>query len=99
MRVIGGGLKGAFLVEKHQGYAYEYTFAKNWNAMKGYHSLMRLGHLINTLTRFSKDLARLFGELVVQATIEFIRNTLSGPWLNLHAFEQQIAQPFRFRLV
>jgi hypothetical protein len=93
------GIEGAFLVEKHQGYSYEHAFAKNWNAMKGYHYLMRLGHLINTLARFSKDLAKLFGELGVRATIEFIRNTLSGPWLNLHALELRIAQPFRLRLV
>ena len=82
-----------------QGYAYEHAFAKNWNAMKGYHYLMRLGHLINTLARFSKALAKLFGELGVQATIEFIRNTLSGPWLNLHELELRIAQPFRLRLL
>ena len=93
------GIEGAFLVEKHQGYSYEHAFAKNWNAMKGYHYLMRLGHLINTLARFSKDLAKLFGELGVQATIEFIRNTLSGPWLNLHALELRLSQPFRLRLL
>jgi hypothetical protein len=67
--------------------------------MKGYHYLMRLGHLINTLARFSKDLAKLFGELGVQATIEFIRNTLSGPWLNLREIELRISLPFRLRLV
>jgi len=47
------GNEGAFLVEKHQGYAYEHAFAKHWNAMKGYHYLMRLAHLLNTLARFS----------------------------------------------
>jgi hypothetical protein len=93
------GIEGAFLVEKHQGYSYEHAFAKNWNAMKGYHYLMRLGHLINTLARFSKDLAKLFGELGVQTTIEFIRNTLSGPWLNLHMLEQRVSQPCRLRLL
>ena len=35
------GIEGAFLVEKHQGYAYEHAFAKNWNATKGYHYLAR----------------------------------------------------------
>ena len=93
------GIEGAFLVEKHQGYSYEHAFAKNWNAMKGYHYLMRLAHLINTLARFSKDLAKLFGELGVQATFAFIRNTLSGPWLNVHELELRIAQPFRLRLL
>ena len=41
------GIEGAFLVEKHQGYSYEHAFAKNWNAMKGYHYLMRLSDLTN----------------------------------------------------
>lgn len=91
------GIEGAFLVEKHQGYSFEHVFAKNWNAMKGYHYLMRLGHLINTLARFSKELATLFGELGVQATIEFIRNTLTGPWLDLKIITQRLSKPFRLR--
>jgi hypothetical protein len=33
------GIEGAFLVVKHQGYAYEHLFAKQYNAIKGYHSL------------------------------------------------------------
>lgn len=63
------GIEGAFLVEKHQGYSYQHAFAKNWNAMKGYHYLMRLAHLINTLARFSKELAGLFATLGVQAKL------------------------------
>ena len=35
------GIETNFLVEKHQGYAYEHCFAKDWNAMRGYHYLMR----------------------------------------------------------
>jgi hypothetical protein len=93
------GIEEAFLVEKHHGYSYQHAFAKNWNAMKGYHYLMRLAHLLNTLARFSKNLAKLFGELGVQATIEFIRNTLTGPWLNVHELEQRLDQPFRLRLL
>jgi hypothetical protein len=93
------GIEGAFLVEKHQGYSYEHAFAKNWNAMKGYHYLMRLAHLINTLARFSKELAGLFAELGVQAAIGFIRNTLTGPWLDPQDIEQRISRPFRLRLI
>ena len=93
------GIEGAFLVEKHQGYAYEHAFAKQWNAMKGYHYLMRLAHLLNTLARFSKDLAGLFATLGVQAAIGFIRNTLTGPWLDPQDIEQRLAQPFRLRLL
>jgi hypothetical protein len=93
------GIEGAFLVEKHQGYAYEHAFAKQWNAMKGYHYLMRLAHLLNTLARFSKDLAELFTTLGVQAAIGLIRNTLTGPWLDPQQIEQRLAQPFRLRLL
>ena len=93
------GIEGAFLVEKHQGYSYEHAFAKNFNAMKGYHYLMRLAHLVTTLARFSKHLTQLFRELGVQATIEFIRNTLTGPWLDYQTTAQRLSRPFRLRLV
>jgi hypothetical protein len=93
------GIEDAFLVEKHQGYSYEHLFAKQYNALKGYHYLMRLAHLINTLARFSKELARLFCELGVQATIGFIRNTLTGPWLNPQEIQQRLSRPFRLRLL
>ena len=93
------GIEGAFLVEKHHGYAYEHVFAKQWNAMKGYHYLMRLAHLINTLARFSTELAALFSTLGVQAAIGFIRNTLTGPWLDPEQLEQRLNRPFRLRLV
>ncbi len=93
------GIEGAFLVEKHQGYSYEHAFAKHWNAMKGYHYLMRLAHLLNTLARFSKELAGLFSTLGVQAAIGFIRNTLTGPWLEQQEIEVRLNRPFRLRLV
>ena len=93
------GIEGAFLVEKHQGYSYDHAFAKQWNAMKGYHYLMRLAHLLNTLARFSKELAELFATLGVQAAIGFIRNTLTGPWLDPQEIEQRLKRPFRLRLL
>ncbi len=93
------GVEAGFLVEKHQGYSYEHAFAKNWNAMKGYHYLMRLAHLFNTLARFSKELAGLFAELGVRAAIGLIRNTLTGPWLDPREVEQRLNRPFRLRLI
>ena len=92
-------MEGAFLVEKHQGYAYEHLFAKQYNAMKGYHYLMRMAHLLNTLARFSRELAELFSTLGVQAAIGFIRNTLTGPWLDPKEIAQRLGRPFRLRLL
>ena len=93
------GIEAGFLVEKHQGYSYEHAFAKNWNAMKGYHYLMRLAHLINTLARFSSELAGLFKQYGVRGAISFIRETLTGPWLDPQEVERQLKKPFRLRLV
>ena len=93
------GIEEAFLVEKHHGYSYQHTFAKNWNAMKGYHYLMRLAHLFNTLARFSSSLTELFSQFGVQATIALIRNTLTGPWLDPQDIEHRLQRPFRLRLI
>ena len=40
-------IENHFLTEKHQGYCYTHTFSYNWNAMKGFHYLMKIGHFIN----------------------------------------------------
>jgi hypothetical protein len=42
-------IENHFNVEKHQGYHYSHCYSYNWNAMKGFHSLMKFGHFINTL--------------------------------------------------
>ncbi|MGA8183237.1 MAG: hypothetical protein WB819_06295 [Terriglobia bacterium] len=60
---------------------------------------MRLAHLLTTLARFSKELAALFAGLGVQAAIGFIRNTLTGPWLDSQDIAQRLNRPFRLRLI
>ena len=72
------GIETGFLVEKHQGYSYEHVFSKNWNAMKGYHYLMRLAHLFNTLARFSSELAGLFKQYVVRLALSVKRSQARG---------------------
>jgi hypothetical protein len=92
------GIESNFLVEKHHGYAYEHLFAKDWNAMRGYHYLMRLAHLINTLARFSSELAPMIRRMGIRPFIEFIRITLSGPWLDLYGRDKvarYIQRPFQ----
>lgn len=94
------GIETCNLVEKHQGYHYEHLFAQNWNAMRGYHYLMRLAHLLNTLARFSTALAKQHLELGVRPFIQFLRSTLSGPWFEstIEAVKQRIKKPFQLRL-
>lgn len=92
------GIEASFLVEKHQGYSYQHCFAKNFNAMKGYHYLMRMAHTFNTLARFSQALKHSFQELGVRGFLAFVRDTLKGPWLEPAVIQIQLARPFQLRL-
>lgn len=96
------GIESNFLVEKHQGYSYGHLFAKDWAAMRGYHYLMRIGHLINTLARFSSILAPLVKRMGMRSFIDFLRTTLTGPWLDafgLDAVFDIMERPSRLRFV
>jgi hypothetical protein len=53
-------------VEKRQGYCYEHAFSHNWNAMQGYHSLMRLAHLFNALALATRRVAKQVRESCAQ---------------------------------
>ena len=92
-------IESGFLVEKRQGYQYEHLFSYNWNAMKGYHYLMRLGHLINILSHNCERLVEMVREFGVRGFIGFVRETLSGPWLDPLWVRQRLAAHFQLRLV
>jgi len=93
------GIESGILVEKRHGYHYEHIFSYNWNAMKGYHYLMRLGHLINVLAVYSERLVKIVGELGVRGFIRFIRSTISGPWLDPLEVQKRLAASFQLRLI
>jgi hypothetical protein len=46
-----GVCEDSMQTEKRRGYYYEHPFSYNWNAMKGYHYLMRLAHAMNALAQ------------------------------------------------
>ena len=93
------GIESGFLVEKRQGYQYEHLFSYNWNAMKGYHYLMRLGHLINILAHNCEHLVKMVREFGVRGFIRFVCGTLSGPWLDPLWVQKRLAAPFQLRLI
>ena len=93
------GIESDILVEKRHGYQYEHMFSYNWNAMKGYHYLMRLGHMINVLALYSERLIKIVRELGVRGFIRFIRDTISGPWLDPVCVRKCLACAFQLRLI
>jgi hypothetical protein len=93
------GIESNFLIEKHPGYKYEHCFSCNWTAMKGYHFLMRLGHLINILAQNTELLANPALQRGVRGLIRFIRETCAGPWLDAKRIRQIIESPCQIRLL
>jgi len=93
------GIESGFLVEKRCGYQYEHCFSYSWNAMKGYHYLMRIGHLLNVLVLGAVQLAKIVGALGARGFIRFIRQTLSGPWLDAEQVRRRLAAPTYLRFV
>lgn len=92
------GIETSFLVEKHQGYSYEHCFAYQWNAMKGYHFLMRLAHMLNVIAQHARALLEIVKEYGVRGFIQYLLQTLAGPWLDPDTVRARLAAPFQLRL-
>jgi hypothetical protein len=82
------GIEGGILVEKHQGYQYEHCFSYDWNTMCGYHYLMRIGHALNVLARYTYALAKHVYELGVRGLIALVRSTIAAPWIDAGRLRQ-----------
>jgi hypothetical protein len=93
------GIESGILVEKRCGYQYEHCFSYSWNAMKGYHYLMRIGHLLNVLVLNAVQLANFVGTLGARGFIRFVRQTLSGPWLDAEQVQGRLSQTSYLRFV
>ena len=92
------GIESGILVEKHQGYQYEHCFSYDWDVMRGYHYLMRLGHALNVLARYSYALAKYVRDLGVRGLIDFVRSTIAGPWINAEDLRRIAAGPCQLKL-
>ncbi len=71
-----------FLVEKRYGDHFEHAFSYDWQALKGWHYLMKLAHLLNVLTLWSPVGSDLLKRRGYRDTIRFLRETWSGRWLS-----------------
>jgi hypothetical protein len=88
----------SILVEKKHGYQSEHCFALDWEAMKGYHYLMRIAHLLNAPANRTRALQDAIAELGQKRWMLFLFTTLSGPWLDRDRIEAMVARPCQLRL-
>lgn len=91
------GIESNILIEKHHGYQYEHCFSYDWKAMKGYHYLMHLAHLLNVLIEYSENLSEYIRENGIRNLVQFVLKTLTGPWLD-GDIEKQIFKICQLRL-
>ena len=92
-------IESEILVVKRHGYQYEHCFSYDWNAMKGYHYLMRLGLTLNVLAQYSECLIQTMREMGKRGFIKFVRNTISGPWLDAEWIKRRLAATYQLRLI
>ncbi|MGA1823929.1 MAG: DDE transposase family protein, partial [bacterium] len=79
------------------GYQYEHAFSFNWNAMKGFHLLMRIGHLINVLAQYSHLLKSLWEKKGARAFIKFLDEIFRTINLNLEWIRESLTKKYQIR--
>ena len=93
-----GLMEDSIHTEKHRGYHYEHAYSYNWNAMRGFHLLMRLAHTVNALSEFTKKLKKWIKEQGCLSVLKIIKETLFNPWLCSEWYEQQHKKTIRLTL-
>jgi len=91
-------IEDSFNTEKNRGYHYKHAFSYNWNAMQGFHYLMRLAHAINAISEFTKTFKKYVKGLGCSPTLKLIKETLFSPWLPSSWYEEQLLETPQLRL-
>jgi len=85
------------MIEKRNGYAYSHSFSEDWDAMRGYHFLMQIAYILNTLTLLSSKFAHIVKRKGCKRTIRFIYEIFNGSILDLALMRERIPDRYQFR--
>lgn len=91
-------IENTILTEKHQGYNYEHCYSYTWNAMEGYHYLMKIGRLFNVLAANSELLAHKVKDLGLRGFIKYLRNACAGALLDADRIKKAASEKRQWRL-
>jgi hypothetical protein len=64
------------------------TYSKDWNALKGWYTLMRLAYLLNILTLYTVALWDTVQTIGMRGTLRFLRESFTGNWLNISSLRR-----------
>ncbi len=90
-------IEDSFNTEKNRGYHYTHAYSYHWNAMQGFHLLMRLAHAINALSAFIKKLKKFMKEQGCSAILKKIKEIIFNPWLTDEWYAEQYQKPPQLR--
>ncbi len=91
-------IENNILVEKHQGYDYEHCYSYDWNAMKGFHYLMKIGHFLNVMATNSELLAEKVREFGIRGFIEDLTDICKGAPLDEGKIKEAREKKFYWKL-
>lgn len=91
-------IENNILTEKHQGYNYEQCYSYTWNAMEGYHYLMKIGRLLNVLAVNSELLADKVKSLGIRGFIKFLKLACAGSLLDRERTRKSASKKQQWRL-
>lgn len=94
-------IEESFLDEKHRGYTYEHAYTHNWNGMKAFHFLMRLGHFLNVLALASQGIATFVDLLGIKGFFHNLVSTMDATPFDAYRdlLDQRMARKRQLRLV
>jgi hypothetical protein len=103
-QVCGAGrdrwrIENEFKTEKHDGCMFSHCFSYDWNAMKCFHVLMKIGAAIATLAARSELLNQAFLEKGMRGFVSFLRLVFTGAPLDRDAVRAAAASAPRLRFV
>jgi DDE_Tnp_1-associated len=76
-------IENNILVEKHQGYGYSSCYAVNINALKGYHYLSKIAHMVMTLVMMSSEVIDKVLEKGKRGFVSYLKTCLTSNVLEL----------------
>lgn len=92
-------IENGILKEKHQGYHYEHSYSYTWEAMEGYHYLMKIAHLLNTLAANSELLHDRVEALGIRGFFHKLWIICNTTFLDLERVHEAAASLGQWRLV
>jgi len=92
-------IENNILTEKEQGYSYEHCYSYTWNAMEGYHYLMKIGRFLNVMAVNSEWLNDYVKSLGIRPFIRNLWSILGGTLLDHDRIRKVADSMHQWRLV